>query len=163
MNRTDPHFARAVETAVERIERETDAEVVVVAAGRSGSYADLAWAGGAAVAWLLLALALWSPIPFAGAWLPVEIPVAGFLAGWLIHRSPPVLRRLASPTRRRRQVEAEAHRVFHEEAVHGTKRRTGVLVFLSRLERRVRVVPDAGVEARVPAGEIHAILSLIHI
>ena len=50
-----------------------------------------------------------------------------------------------------------AHAAFHEEAVHGTRGRTGVLVYVSALEDAVVVLPDGGVEAHVPGAELAAI------
>jgi putative membrane protein len=157
MLHTNARFSEAVEAEVGRLEADTDAEVVVVAAPRSGSYRDLALAFGLAVAWLLLLLVLFSPFPFQPAWIPLELPALVVLATWAAHRRPGLLRLLAGPRRRKAQVDAAADATFHQEVVHGTQGRTGLLIYFSALEQRVVLRPDLGLDARVPGAEWNAI------
>lgn len=133
-----------------RLEVHTDAELVVVASPRSGSYRDVALLAGAGAAWACLVFVLFSPWSFSGTWLPLELPLIGAATAWMVHRSPRLLRLLSSQERLHRQVSLAAAEAFHTEAVHGTRGRTGVLVYLSGLEDRVVIVPDAGIEAVVP-------------
>lgn len=155
MLHTDARFAEAVEAAVTRLEEATAAELVVVAAPRSGTYRDLAVLSGVVAAWLALCFVLFSPWHFSGLWLPLELPLVAFLVGWLVGKSPRTLRLLAGRARCEAQVRQAAAEAFHTEAVHATRRRTGLLVYLSALEDRVVVVPDLGVEAEVPDAAWH--------
>lgn len=157
MIRDDARFARAVEETVRALERETDAEIVVVVARRSGSYRDVAVGAGFAAAWFVLLFLLFSPAVFHPVWIAVELPVSAGVAAWLVHRSPWLLPRLASKGRRKRQVAEAAHAAFHEEAVHGTRGRTGLLVYLSLLEDHVVLVPDAGLERHIAGAEWNSI------
>lgn len=157
MIRYDAKFREAVEAAVGRIEKATAAEIVVVAASRSGSYRDLAAIVGAAVAWLALAILVYSPVPFAPTWMAIEVGAVGLACGWFAHRSPWLMRFLAGPARTRRQAEAAAKASFLDESVHGTRGRTGILVYASLLEERVILIPDAGLAAKIPAGTWHAV------
>jgi putative membrane protein len=150
MIRTDRAFSTAVEDAVRKAEQGTSAELIVVVAARSGSYLDVAGAAGAAVAMLVLLVALFAPIPFHPASVAVELPLAFALAAWLAHRTPGLLRALAKTSRMRRQVERAAGEQFLAEAVHGTRARTGLLVYISLLEERAALVPDLGLDGRVP-------------
>lgn len=146
----DKRFSGAVEALVTELELATDAEVVVVAAPRSGSYRDLAWAASAGAAFLALLFILWSPFHF-GSWLiPLDLLLVGGLGGWVVHRTPALLRPLASAARRERQVEVAARDAFIEEAVWGTRRRTGLLVYLSDLEQRVYLLSDPALDGRIP-------------
>lgn len=157
MLHTNARFSEAVEAAVGRLEADTDAEVVVVAAPRSGSYRDLALAFGLGVAWCVLLLVLFSPFHFQPAWIPLELPLIVVLATWAAHQRPGLLRRLCSARRQRAQVDAAADATFHQEVVHGTKGRTGLLIYFSALEQRVSLRPDLGLDARVPGAEWNAI------
>jgi len=154
---TDARFMETVEAAVGEIEAETDAEVVVVAARRSAAYPEVAWAIGAGAAWLALLFVLYSPFHFSGRWLPLELPAVGLLAGWLGGRSWHLIRLCTRASRRRAAVDRAAHAAFHEEVVHGTARRTGLLIYVSALEDRVVLLADGGIEAHVPGGELHAV------
>ncbi len=149
--RIDSSFSEAVERAVRGAERGTAAELIVVVAARSGSYLDIAGAAGAAAAMLVLLVALFAPAVFHPVAVALEIPFACGLVAWLAHRSPGLLRALAPEARLRKQVERAAAEHFLAEAVHGTRGRTGLLVYLSLLEDRVALVPDLGLEGRVPS------------
>jgi putative membrane protein len=154
---TDDRFVDTVARVVGEIEETTDAELVVVAAGRSEPYRDVAVLAGVAGAWLGLLFLLFSPFHFSGTWMPLELPLLGLLVAWTVDRSPGLLRRLVPATRRAAAVDRAAAAAFHEEAVHGTRKRTGLLVYVSALEDRVVLVPDGGVDAVVPHGEWNAL------
>src|SRR4030095_577642 len=123
-------------------------------AARSGTYRDVAVLAGAVAAAAVLLIALFARRIFPPVAVAVEVPAALALVAWLVHRLPSVLRLFVSEARARRQVERAAAWWFVEEAVHGTKARTGVLVYLSLLEQRMAVVPDLGPPAALPHGTL---------
>ena len=137
---------RALSEAVTAVEAVSSAELVIAVRPRSGSYlhADLIAASAAALATLLVLL--FSPWTFDLVWFVIDPVLAGILAGALASRWPALRRRLTSPAVRRRQVEVLARSLFLEKGVHKTRGRTGILVYLSLLEREAEVVVDAGVE-----------------
>jgi putative membrane protein len=155
MIKTDREFSEAVERAVGEAERGTAAELIVVVASRSGSYLDAALAAGGLVALVTLLVALFAPISLRPSAVAIEVPLAFALATWIAHRSPAILRALAPRRRMQRQVERAAAEHFLAEAVHGTRGRTGLLVYLSLLEERVAIVPDLGLQGRVPLALLH--------
>lgn len=155
----DPRFSSAVTDAVAALERRTDAEVVVVATGRSGSYADVPLIGALVAGFGALAFLAWAPISFAGALFPVYTAVAAGAGAFLTPRVPALVRLLAGQRRMRAQVREAAEAAFVQESVHGTRRRTGVLVYISALEQRVELLPDHGLLGRI-AGAKFAALSL---
>lgn len=157
MLHTDARFGEAIERAVTAAEARTDAEIIVVAASRSGSYRDLALVVAALVSLIALGFLLFSPLEFSPYFIPLDLLIVMVLATWIADRSPAFLRLVASRARKDRQVQEAAAAAFHQEAVHGTRGRTGVLVYVSAFEDRVEVIPDAGIAARVPQGEINAV------
>ena len=154
--RTDASFVASLERAVREAERGTAAELVVVVAARSGTYLDLAMACGAVASGLVLLVALFARAVFPPVAVAFEVPAVFALASWLAHRMPGLMRALASDARMRRQVERAAAWWFVEEAVHGTRARTGVLLYVSRLEGRATVVPDLGLTAAIPEGALRS-------
>lgn len=59
--------------------------------------------------------------------------------------------RLIVPRRAmRRKVTERAVRCFMESGVYNTKDRTGILIFISALERRVELLADSGISAKIP-------------
>jgi putative membrane protein len=150
MIRADREFQAAIERAVREAERATSAEHVVVVAARSGSYLDVALAAGGVAAALSLLAALFAPIDFHPIAVAVEVPLTFGLAAWITHRWPAILRAATPAARARLQVERAAAAHFVAEAVHGTRGRTGLLVYLSLLEERVAIVADLGLQGCVP-------------
>jgi putative membrane protein len=106
---------------------------------------------GLLVAVFALWVALFSPAVFSPLAIAVEVPLVAALAAWLSHRSPRLLLALTPAARVRRQVERAAADHFLREAVHGTRGRTGLLVYLSLLEESVALIADLGLEGRIPS------------
>jgi putative membrane protein len=149
----DANLAPRIEALVTELEKSTNAEIVVVAAPRSGAYRDVVFLAAGLGGLLVLAISAWSPLPFSAAWLPLDFLLASLLVGWIIQSLPQALRALTSQARRRRQVLEAASHAFLGEAVHGTRGRTGVLVYLSALEGEVVVLRDLGLDGQVPGAE----------
>jgi putative membrane protein len=148
--RKDRDFSEAVARAVREAEAGTSAELVVVVASRSGSYLDIALAVGFAASLLALWVALFAQFLFSPLAVAIEIPLVAALVAWLAHRAPRLLLALTPGARARRQVERAAAEHFLREAVHGTKGRTGLLVYLSLFEESVALVADLGLEGKIP-------------
>jgi putative membrane protein len=64
-----------------------------------------------------------------------------------------VRRRLSTDRERATQVRTVAASLFFDRGIANTQRETGVLVYLSLLERRMEILADRGILAGVPALE----------
>jgi putative membrane protein len=60
-----------------------------------------------------------------------------------------------------RKVNQRAVRHFMESGVYNTKDRTGILIFISALERRVELLADKGISAKIPQEKWNAIVGHI--
>ena len=79
--------------------------------------------------------------------------MVGGLAGAVVELLPAVKRALTPRAMRQREVLRAARATFVERGVHRTRDRSGVLVYISWLEREVELVVDTGVERALP-GEV---------
>jgi putative membrane protein len=137
----------ALSGAVRELESCCSAEVVIAVRARTGSYLHAALLFGTLVGLVTLAVLLYVPRTFAPIWFLLDPLVIGLLAGLLGSRSAR-LGRVFTPWRSRRQwVEAAARSAFVERRVHSTTGRTGILLYVSVLEREAAFVVDVGVEA----------------
>jgi putative membrane protein len=156
-----------IQAAVVEAEGKTSGEIVPFIVERSDDYEVAEWRGGAllgtSVAIVFAALHeltdLWLPVNFAGL---VAISIVAFVAGMLGVRFVPSLMRLFA----RRELMAHhagrrAAEAFIDEEVFQTRDRTGILLFVSLLERTVIVVGDAGINARVQKTEWDGIVAMI--
>lgn len=145
-----PDFGPRIEALVGELEQHTEAEIVVVAVCRSGSYQDVRLGLACIVAMLTLLAVVFSPLDFHPLNLPLFMLLLGTLGWWSSGKLPGLLRALTSARRRDAQVLEAARACFVEEVVHGTRGRTGLLVYASELERRIEMVRDLGIDGAVP-------------
>jgi putative membrane protein len=155
----------ALAEAVRAVESCSSAELVVAVRPRSGSYLHADLICGILAGLAALAVLLYSRWEFALIWFLIDPAVAGALAGLAASRSDAVRRALTRRTARRQWVETAARSTLVERRIHGTAGRTGILLYVSVLEREAALVVDVGVEAlaeteawRKAVGEIeHAV------
>jgi putative membrane protein len=153
-----------VETAVREVEQTTSGEIVPVIVPESDAYPEAAWKGAVFGALLasLLAAALFELGDFWGETLFVWIAgpaLAGGALGFLAARIPVVRRSLVSRRAIEHRVELRALAAFARHEVFRTRDRSGILLFLSLFERRVVVLGDSGIHARVAPSEWDAVAS----
>lgn len=151
----DPAARAAFATAIEAIEGASAAEVVVAVRRRSAAYLHANVAIGTAVAIAGLAAMLFSAHEFALPSILVDPFVVGGIAGALVELLPAAKRVLSPRAMRHREVTRAARATFVERGVHRTRDRSGLLVYISWLEREVVLVPDSGIE-RTVAGDTGA-------
>ncbi len=85
----------------------------------------------------------------SAAYLHANVIVGGAAA--VVGLVPGVKRLLTPAALRQREVARAARATFVERGLHNTRDRSGVLVYISWLEREVILVADSCVERRLPA------------
>lgn len=170
--RIDARDHARISAAIAAAEASTSGEIFCVLTRRVSSYRDvsLGWAIAAA---LVLPLAM-IPLGFDPAWIPgvaesweaahvagrdlavgqalaalVLLQSATFLIVLLIASLPGVRRLLTPAALRRRRTRRAALEQFLAHGLHQTEARTGVLIFAALDERRVEVIADEGIHAKV--------------
>jgi putative membrane protein len=151
MKRLDPAIAQAITAAIHELERCSCVEAVVEIRARSGSYAHADARFASLVAFVTLLVLLFSPWTFAPVWVAVDVAIVWFIA--LFVRSDRARRFMTTRAEREAQVRSGAAAAFHERGVANTSGETGVLVYLSVLERRIELLADRGVLESVPSLE----------
>jgi putative membrane protein len=144
-----------IQAAVVGAEAGTSGEVVPVFVEASGAYPEASWKAGTVLGGIAVAASeLLAPDWIAShAYTPLLVFAAAFAAGFFGAPFVPVLHRLFAGKRAMDdQVALRAEAAFTREQVFATRDRTGILIFVSLLERRVRVLADAGIHAKVPEG-----------
>lgn len=153
-----PEVAASLSEAVRELEGCSCAEVVVEVRSRSGSYAHSDARFAAGLAFLALLVLLFSPWPFAPVWVAIDVALAYGVGVLLARRSDSVRRLMTSDRERMTQLRQVAMGTFHDRGVANTEGETGVLVYLSILERHIEVIADRGVLVAVPPLEWNRII-----
>lgn len=150
------HEAERIKAAVAQAEAGTSGEIVVMVASASHAYPE---------AQLRAALLFSFPVALALAWIAARLLwwpgdllwlfLAFFCLSFLLLRfalplSHALWRWFIAPEQAADEVEREAVLSFYSENLHHTRQATGVLVFISVLERRVWILADSGISAVLP-------------
>ncbi len=139
---------RQVAEAIDRIELDTDAEVVTVLAAQADDYRyiPLLWAS-------LLALVVPGALLFFTGWVTAPhlllVQWASFIVLALLFRLPGLTTRLIPRSVRHWRACNLARRQFIELNLHHTEADTGVLIFVSEAERYVEILVDRGISSRI--------------
>ena len=150
-----------IEAAVTAAEAKTSGEIVPMVVDASYDYpraeligaGTLALASGLVVSWAFGGESIW--------WfLPVFI-LGFFVFQQLIRRLPELKRKLIHPDEMSIEVKEKALVSFLEQELHHTRDRSGILILISLLERRVQVLADSGINEVVPEHSWEEIVSII--
>lgn len=145
---------QAFTDSIVAVEARTSAEVVVAVRARSATYRHVELITGAVFTFATLAFMLYTPKhEFGLLSLLVDPFLAGIAAGLVATQIDPLRRLLTLKRVRTETVRIAAQSTFYENGVRLTSDRTGLLVFMSLLERHVEVVADSGVKEAVDADE----------
>lgn len=147
-----------VEKAVAEAEEKTCAEIIVAINRQSGSYVDREVMFAGAWALFALAIAVYSSWEVPAYWLPPEIAAIGLLVFFATRHAPIVRLAVIGQERVARQTTLYARNAFCALHVTGTRDRTGLLVYVSRVEDRVVLLPDFGIEGKVSSAAWQGIL-----
>lgn len=154
--------------AVRTAESKTSGEIVPYFVPHSDPYSIARWRGGVACAGIALLVLLAVQLITTRTWIPLSplvysgIILVSYLVGHLVLPLSPAFRRaLAGHSLMDQRVSQRASAAFLSEEVFKTKERTGILIFLSFFERRVVVLGDTGINAKVAAPEWQGIVHTI--
>jgi putative membrane protein len=129
------------------IEKETGAELVVTVGLSSGHYRHADAFFGALCSLGMLVFYLFFPEPLADD-VSLAMVVLSYPVGALFCSAVSPLRRMLVRKRLLHDnVRREARARFVDQGISNTRARTGVLVYVSRFERRAEVVADIGIPA----------------
>ncbi|HEX2061788.1 MAG TPA: hypothetical protein VHK90_13700 [Thermoanaerobaculia bacterium] len=156
----DAAILKALTDAVRELESCSCAEVVVEVRARSGSYAHADARFASLLAFAVLLVLLFSPWPFAAAWVAIDVAVA-WIVGLFVSRKSNAVRRLMT-TKKERIASARliAASAFHDRGVANTAAESGVLIYLGMLEGHIELLADRGVLAAVPSLEWNRIIAM---
>ncbi len=153
----------AIRRAVEAAEAGTSGEIATMVVDHSDSYHEADVLGGVLVAGLVAVIVcvafhhvtIWSYIPL--------VFLAFYPARSLFRRFPRLKLPFVGRRRLAHAVRDRAVRAFYEKELHRTRDESGILIFRSLLERKVWILGDRGINARIPshdwntlAGELSA-------
>jgi putative membrane protein len=156
-----PDKEKQVEEAIGRAESKTSGEIVPMVVDQSDSYLHVDFLGALIVQFASFLAAVWL-LPACDYLLLLAVQVAGLVVGFFAFRHVAPLKRIClSPKVGEEEVFERALRAFRELELSRTAERTGILILVSLLERRVQVLADSGINARVKPGTWNLVVDVV--
>ena len=148
-----------IKQSVEATELKTSGEIVPFFVEASDGYPEANWKSGSIGGLFAMLLTATMDYEGWGFWSDPLLPLIGFsligaLIGYFLPLFIPALKRyLVGEARFSRRVMSRAIEAFVAEEVFNTQDRTGILILISNLERRVQVLGDSRINKRVEQKE----------
>lgn len=147
-----PAEKEAIRGAVAQAELHSSGEIATMVVHESDRYREAEALGALLLAGLVgvvLAVALhhvtiWSYIP--------TVLLLFFPALWLFRRFPRLKLSFAGARRQAEAVSERALVAFYQQGLYRTREETGILIFISLLERKVWILGDRGINEKIPPG-----------
>ena len=150
-----------IETAVKAAESKTSGEIVPMLVDCSYEYPRAELIGAGTLALALGLLVSWA-IGGESIWWFLPVSVVSFIVfQQLIRKLPTLKRKLIHPDELNAEVREKALVSFVEQGLHETRDKTGILILISLFERRVQVLADSGINAKVPENTWEEIVEII--
>ncbi len=157
----------SIKEAVKGLEKVTSGELVPYFVPSSDKYEEASWYSCSVVGlFVLVTLAFLSYtwlLPFQLTPVDISMVVIGFmLAAFLTPIIFPfTIRWIISKSTQEQRVYQRAIEAFLEEGVHKTDQHIGILIFISRLEHRVIVLGDEGINHKLDSSEWQTVVDTI--
>ncbi len=144
-----PREKEEIHRTIKSLETRTSGEVAVVLVDRSDPYPEGEFLGGILIGGLLAFIVdLWF---FHGQiWFLIPLHFLFFLPLYFLFQGIPVLKTpFLGARRKEKAVRRRALQAFYEKGLYKTHLNTGVLFFLSLLEKKVWVLADKGIYEKI--------------
>lgn len=156
-----PAEQERIRLAVATVERGTSGEIATMVVARSDSYLEAVTLGavlGAATLALVVAVisqhvTIWSYLPLT---MLLYFPLQLFVS-----RVHALQRPFITVSRLNEAVKERAVRAFYEKGLHRTKNGTGILILISIFERKVWILGDAGINAKISADSWQGLVTIL--
>ena len=135
---------QVIKEAIKSVELKTSGEIVPVILKQSDLY-PAAHFRLALIMGIFFSLVLYYTYDFSDPFALIWIQAPGILMGYIVAYIPSVKRLLTSKAEMQEEVYQRSLEVFYENNVSMTRDRTGIMIFISLLERKVSVLADCGI------------------
>jgi putative membrane protein len=158
--------AKAIEAQVAAIETRAGVQIVTAVIGRAHAHSELPWkafALGAAFAGLVVVAFDWLRPDWSSAHAAL-LHVLAILGGGAVSAMvtlfvPAYARLFLNVARRDADVRRYAESLFLRRQLFQTRERNGILVLVSRYERRIEIVADIGFDGRIGEPEWRSVIA----
>lgn len=130
-------------------ELKSDSEIVPMVVSRSDNYPAAHFRSAIIVSFLFSLGLYFSPLSIINPIYFLWIQIPGLLLGYYMANMPSITRLLITKQEIEYEVTQRAIEAFFEHNLHTTDQHNGVLIFISILEKKIKIITDVGVKKKV--------------
>ena len=153
MSYFNPQFEEKLTEAVQSIESVSKVEVVVVVKEKSSNYQHIPLLVSVIAFFIGFAYFMLTPIVYGDAMI-VSGSLGVLIVAYGLGSLNPIKKLFLKKDSLNQKVELNARAIFQKAGIHHTQDEIGLLIYASKLEGRVMLVPDRGIESEIHPDEI---------
>nr|BDT28398.1 TPM domain-containing protein [Bacteriovorax sp. HI3] len=138
-----------IKKLITEAEKKSHSELVPMIVSTSDNYPAAHWRAAIIVSFLFSLGLYFSPLAIINPIYFLWIQVPGLFIGYWLGNIPAVTRLLITKEEIEFEVTQRAIEAFYEHNLHVTDKHNGVLIFISLLERKIKIITDVGVKEKV--------------
>ena len=135
-----------IQNAIGEAEKRTSGEIVVAILTKSDDYLHIDFILASIFSFIGIAIASYNRDLYFS---PFAASIIFWLIGFLLIKIPLVKSLFLTPSIKDAEVKQKAFQIFFEKGIHRTIGSTGILIFVSLLERKIEIIADKGINDKV--------------
>ncbi|MEA9358236.1 TPM domain-containing protein [Bacteriovorax sp. PP10] len=138
-----------IKELITEAEQKSDSEMVPMIVSRSDNYPAAHFRAAIIVSFLFSLGLYFSPLSIINPIYFLWIQLPGLILGYYLANIPSITRLLITKQEVEYEVTQRAIEAFFEHNLHTTEQHNGVLIFISILEKKIKIITDVGVRKKV--------------
>lgn len=138
-----------IKNLIKEAEKKTVGEVVPIIVHRSDEYPAAHFRGAIIVSFIFSLILYYSPFSIINPIYFLWIQIPGLFLGYQLAHFSVIKKFLIFKNETEEEVTQRAFESFFHYNLHVTSNHNGVLIFISLLERKIKIIADVGISAKV--------------
>lgn len=138
-----------IKELIAQSEQKTHSELVPMIVSTSDNYPAAHFRAAIIVSFLFSLALYFSPLSIINPIYFLWIQIPGLFLGYCLGHLHFIQRLLITEVEVEHEVRQRAYEAFYEHNLHMTERHNGVLIFISLMERKIKIVTDSAVKQKI--------------
>lgn len=138
-----------IKELITEAEKKTKSELVPMIVHHSDIYPAAHFRAAIIVSFIFSLILYFSPLTIINPIYFLWIQLPGLYVGYFLGHIPFIKRLLTTKDEMDREVAQKAYEAFFHHNLHATKEHNGVLILISVMEKRIKIVTDVGINKKV--------------
>lgn len=138
-----------IKSLISEAESKSHSEIVPMIVHHSDHYPAAHFRAAIIISFLFSLALYFSPLSIINPIYYLWIQIPGLFIGYLLGQFPPVTRLLITRAEIEQEVTQKGYEAFFNHNLHLTARHTGVLILISLMERKIKIIADNGIANKV--------------